>query len=154
MTKVFPAWRIETSERRYDPDDNQMTAWKGSGGYFAVESDVEDYIDEAVGHGVASAFFLMNLTKDPDRWAAVFFTDIIPNSDDVLKARAELSDKISFAAYGAAEPGMGNPPLGAAVFNSRTVLETASSRHEVFKKVWDALQSCDPNKNWVAVVDL
>jgi len=96
----------------------------------------------------------MNLTKDPAVWAAVFFTDIIKQSDEVLEARGELRNEIGFAAYGAAEPGMSNPPLGAMVVKSPTALKAAASRHEVFRKAWDALQSCAPDKNWVAVVDL
>jgi hypothetical protein len=72
----------------------------------------------------------------------------------VIQARAELADVIRFAGYGAAEPGMNYPPIRAAVINSRAALETASSRHEVFQKLWDALRGCEPDKKWVAVVDL
>ena len=60
----------------------------------------------------------MNLTKDPAAWAAVFFTDIIKQSDELLEARGELRNEIGFAAYGAAELGMSNPPLGAMVVKS------------------------------------
>jgi hypothetical protein len=49
---------------------------------------------------------------------------------------------------------MNYPPFGAAVINSRAALETASSRHEVFQKMWDALRGCEQDKKWVAVVDL
>ena len=149
MTKVFPAYRIEIAERR------PQTDWKGKGGYLEVTQDAEDYIDAVVGQrfGV-SAFFLMNLTKDPATWAAVFFTDIIKQSDDVLKARGDLGDQIRFAVYGAAQPGMSNPLLGAMVVKSPAALKTAATRHEVFSKAWNALQSCAPDKNWVAIVDL
>jgi hypothetical protein len=41
----------------------------------------------------------MNLTAQPQTWAAVFFTEIIKNSDEVLTARAELRDLIQFAAW-------------------------------------------------------
>jgi hypothetical protein len=121
MTKVFPAWRLETSERRYDPESGQMTAWKGSGGSFEVGLATENYISAALGErfGISPSFFLMNLTNDPATWAAVFFTDIVKQSDELLKARAELRDEIGFAAYGAAEPGMNNPPLGAMVSKER-----------------------------------
>lgn len=155
MTKVFPAWRVETSDRRVDPKTGQMTEWKNTGGNFEVQQDAEDYIEERLGQrfGV-SPFFLMNLTKDPASWAAVLFTDIIKQSDEVLRARSELSDQIAFAAYGAVEPGMSNPPLGAMVVKSPAALKAAASRHEVFRKAWNALQACAPDKNWVAVVDL
>jgi predicted NUDIX family NTP pyrophosphohydrolase len=155
MTKVFPASRLEASERHHDPERGLMTEWKGSGGYFVVAQEAEDYIEATLGErfGV-SPFFLMNLTKDPAAWAAVFFTDIIEDSDELLKARAELRDEIGFAAYGTPEPGMRNPPLGAMVVKSAEALNAASSRHEVFRRAWDALQSCAPDKNWVAVVDL
>jgi hypothetical protein len=96
----------------------------------------------------------MNLTKDPAAWAAVFFTDIIKHSDEVLRARGDLGTEIAFAAYGKAELGMSNPPLGAMVVKSPAALEAAASRHDVFAKAWGALQSCAPDRNWVAVVDL
>jgi hypothetical protein len=71
-----------------------------------------------------------------------------------MQARAELAEAIRLGGYGAAEPGMNYPPIGAAVINSRAALEAASSRHEVFQKMWDALQGCEPDRNWVAVFDL
>lgn len=155
MTKVFPAWRIEASERRYDPASGQMTEWKGAGGSLEVTQEAEEYIDKTLGERFGiSPFFLMNLTKDPATWAAVLFTNIIENSDEVLRSRAELRDEIGFAAYGAAQPGMNSPPLGAMVVKSSAALEAASSRHQVFSRAWDALKSCAVDKNWVAVVDL
>lgn len=155
MTRVFPAWRIGVSERGVDPRTGRMTEWKDAGGNLEVGPEAESYIEERLGErfGV-SPFFLMNLTKDPASWAAVFFTDIIKNSDEVLKARAELGGDLAFAAYGKAEPGMSNPPLGAMVVKSRAALEEAASRHEVFAKAWSALKSCPVHENWVAVVDL
>ncbi|MGB6950165.1 MAG: hypothetical protein WBD84_13365, partial [Methyloceanibacter sp.] len=145
----------EMSQRGQNPETGQMTGWKNTDGSLEVEQDAEDFIEETLGErfGVGP-FFLMNLTNDPAAWAAVFFTDIIKQSDEVLEARGELRNEIGFAAYGAAEPGMSNPPLGAMVVKSPTALKAAASRHEVFRKAWDALQSCAPDKNWVAVVDL
>jgi hypothetical protein len=84
----------------------------------------------------------------------VFFTSVISNSDEVIQSRAELAEAIRFAGHGATEPGRSYPPFGAAVIYSRSALEAASSRHPVFEKMWDALQSCDPDEKWVAVVDL
>ena len=108
MTKVFPAWRVEVSERGQDPETGEMTDWRTSGGSLEVEQDAEDFIEETLGErfGVGP-FFLMNLTNDPAAWAAVFFTDIIGQSDELLEARGELRNEIGFAAYGEAEPGMG-----------------------------------------------
>jgi hypothetical protein len=155
MTKVFPAWRIKTAERSYDAETGGMTQWKDSGGYLAVAQDSENYIETVLGKRFGiSPFFLINLTKDPAAWAAVFFTNIIKHSDEVLRARAELRDQIGFAAYGAAEPGMGNPPLGAMVVKSPAALKVAASRHDVFSRAWNALSSCAPDENWVAIVDL
>jgi hypothetical protein len=48
----------------------------------------------------------------------VLFTDIIKQSDELLRARGELRNEIGFAAYGSTEPGMSNPPLGAMVVKS------------------------------------
>jgi hypothetical protein len=63
-----------------------MTEWKGAGGFFAVDPDAENYIEEKLGRRFGiPPFFLMNLTKDPTTWSAVFFTGIIDNSDEVLK---------------------------------------------------------------------
>ena len=98
-------------------------------------------------------FFLMNLTLQPV-WAAVLFTEIIKDSDQILNARAELRDLIQFAAYGDFKRGMPNPPLGAMTVKSAEALKLASARHPVFKKAWDALQSCAPDRSWVAVVEL
>ncbi len=155
MTKVFEAYPVATSERRYDADAGQMTEWKKSGGGFEITIEAEDYIHNLLGARFAvGPFFVSNLTSDPASWAAVLFTDIIKESGEVLKARAELRDEIAFAAYGKAEPGMSNPPLGAMVVKTPAALETASSRHEVFRKAWTALQSCSPHKYWVAVVDI
>jgi hypothetical protein len=76
------------------------------------------------------------------------------HSDEVMQARAELAEATRIAGCGATEPGMRYPPFGAAVINCRAALETASSRLEVFQKMWDALRTCEPDKKWVAVVDL
>jgi hypothetical protein len=119
-----------------------------------VDSDADAYIDEAIAHRWLRAIVLANITEDPASWAAVFFPTIISNSDEVIQARAELAEAIRFGGYGATRPGMNYPPFGAAVINSRAALETTSSRHEVFHKMWDALQGCEPDKIWVAVVDL
>jgi hypothetical protein len=153
MTKVFPAQRLQIRERRYDAEKKRIIEID-KGSYLAVDSVADEYIDEAIAHRWASAMILTRITKDPGSWAAVFFTSVISNSDEVMQARGELSDAIRFAGYGAAEPGMSYPPLGAAVINSRDALDAASSRHEVFQKMWDALRDCEPNRNWVAVVDL
>jgi hypothetical protein len=83
----------------------------------------------------------------------VLFTSVISNSDDVMQALGELADAIRFAGYGSAEPDMHYPPFGA-VIDSRAALEGASSRNEVFQKMGEALRDCEPDKNWVAVVDL
>ena len=72
----------------------------------------------------------------------------------MLTARSELREEIRFAAYGTAELGMTNPPLGAMAVRSASALHAASSRHEVFRKAWDALRSSAPEGKWVAVVDL
>ncbi len=101
-----------------------------------------------------SPFFLMNLTRDSEVWAAVFFSDIIKDSDGLLSSRADLREDIRFAAYGETQPGMKNPPLGAMAVRSAEALCAASTRHEVFRKAWDALRSCAPDMKWVAIVDL
>jgi hypothetical protein len=154
--RVFPAQRVECSSTRgLDPSSGRMTERKNEGGYFVVEEAAADFIDEILGdHVRSSAFYLMNLTEDPQAWAAVFFSDIIKNADEVLDARAELRDDIAFAAYGKAEVGIDNPALGAMVVKNPEALRVASSRHEIFQKAWDALQSCSPNRNWVAIVVL
>jgi hypothetical protein len=155
MTRIFPARRVETSERRFDPQTRQMTGWTTADGHFHIEQEAEDFIDETLGRRFGlSPFFLMNLTRDPAAWAAVFFSEIIMDSDLLLSARAELREDIRFAAYGDAQIGMKNPPLGAMVVRSAEVLSLASTRHEVFRKAWDALRSCEPDRKWVAVVDL
>jgi hypothetical protein len=132
-----------------------MIEGESTGGYFMVTPETEEYIQERLGEqfGV-SPFLLMNLTNDRGTWAAVFFSRIIEKSDEVLKARGELRDEIGFAAYGKVEPGMSNPPIGAMAVKSAKALETASKRHDVFAKAWDALRSCSPDENWVALVDL
>ena len=155
MTRIFPALRVESRERGEDADTGSMTEWEDAGGCFYIEADAEEYISEKLEErfGVGP-FFLMNLTQDPQIWAAIFFTEIIKNSDEVLISRAELCDDIRFAAYGEAKPGMINPPLGAMTVRSASALHAASSRHEVFRKAWEALRSCAPEGKWVAVVDL
>lgn len=154
MAMVFPAWRVSESERRIDPETGRLME-NNRGGFFVVEPEAEEYIETTLGKqfGV-TPFFLMNLTKDPRTWAAVFFTEIIKDSDEVLTARAELRSEIGFAAYGDAKVGMNNPPLGAMAVMSAAALQQASSRHEVFKQAWDALQSCEAGRKWVAVIDL
>ncbi len=155
MTRIFPARRVEWSKRRFDPQTRQMTGWTTSDGHFHIEQEAEDFIDETLGRRFSlGPFFLMNLTQDPKAWAGVFFSEIIKDSDLLLSARAELRDDIRFAAYGDAEVGMKNPPLGAMVVSSAEVLSLASTRHEVFRKAWEALRSCEPDRKWVAVVDL
>ena len=105
MMKVFQAWRLGTAKRHHDPETDQMTAWETSRSSLVIEQTGEDYIDESLGErfGFSAFFFLNNLTVDPATWAAIFFTNIIENSDEVLEARAELRDEIRFAAYGTAE---------------------------------------------------
>jgi hypothetical protein len=151
MTKVFPAWRLEEKQRGYDPTIGQMTDWKRTGSFFEVEEATHEYIREKTGR---DPFFLMNLTKDPEAWAAVYFTSIIKKSDEGLKVRDDLGVEISFAAYGKVERAMTNPPLGAMVVLRPEDLAAASLRHEVFRKAWEALKSCARDKHWVAVVDL
>jgi hypothetical protein len=149
MTRVFPAWRIEESVREKDTATGGITDWKARGrGWLEIDQDATDYIERTLGErfGV-DVFFLMNLTARPETWAAVLFTEIIKDADEVLKARAELRDQIRFATYGDAKPGMLNPPLGAMTTNGAEALKLASTRHAVFKKTWDALQACAPDKN-------
>jgi hypothetical protein len=152
VTKVFPARRLEERERRYDAESKGINE-TDRGSYLAVDTDADEYIDEAIGHRWMSAVFLQHLTADPKSWAAVFFTSVISNPDEVIQTRGEFADAIRFAGYGTVEPGMSYPPFGAAVINSRDALEAASSRHEVFQKMWDALRGCEPDRNWVAVVE-
>jgi hypothetical protein len=132
-----------------------MTEWRESDSWLEIGSEAEAYIIEALDErfGV-SPFFLINLTRDPATWAAVLFTDIINDSDEVLRARGDLRGEIGFAAYGPAELGMPNPPLGAMSVKSATALKMASSRHEVFAKAWAALKECAPDRNWIALVEL
>jgi hypothetical protein len=151
VTKVFPAQRLLTWERRYDVERKRIIETDKKS-YLWVDSDADAYIDEAIAHRWLSAITLTSITKDPASWAAVFFTTVISNSDEVIQARAELAEAIRFGGYGATQPGMNYPPFGVAVINSRAALEAASSRHEVFQKMWDALQGCEPDKNWVAIV--
>jgi hypothetical protein len=153
VTKVFPARRLEVRERRYDAETKRVIEID-KGSYLAVDTDADEYIDEAINHRWMSAITLTRITKDPGTWAAVFFTSVISNSDEVMQARGEQAEAVRFAGYGATEPGMSYPPFGAAVINSRAALEAASSRHEVFQKMWDALRDCEPDKNWVAVFEL
>jgi hypothetical protein len=151
MTKVFPAWRLHESQRDVDPRSGQKTEWRPTGSFLEVEEATHDYIREKTGRG---PFFLMNLTQDPRAWAAVYFTKIIEQSDEVLKVRDELGVEIAFAPYGTAQLGMSNPPLGAMVIIRPEDLAAASSHHEVFRKAWGALKPCTRDKQWVAVVDL
>jgi hypothetical protein len=155
MHWVFPASRIQTMERGFDPAKPGLTEFKDAGSFLAVEQDAEELIESKLGErfGV-STFFLMNLTRDPQAWAAVFFTGIVEDSDQLLASRAELADDLRFAAYGAAFPGMTNPPLGAMVIRSASSLSKASKRHPVFERTWEVLKPCSPEKNWVAVIDL
>ena len=154
MTRVFPATRLETWERRYDPETGGMTESESAGGFFVIDQDAEEFIESTLGErfGIGS-FFLMNLTREPETWAAVFFSEIIRDSDALLEARAELRPELGFAVYGDSQPGMKNPPLGAMVVTSADALRAASTRHEVFRKAWEALKLCSPDRKWVAVVD-
>ena len=93
----------------------------------------------------------MDVTRDPDVWAVVFFTDAIENSEEVLSSRAELRDEIKFAAYGPDEGGDTIPPLGAMVIKNAKALGEASSRHKVFMEAWEALRECSPGGRWVAI---
>jgi hypothetical protein len=150
MARVFPAWRLEESQRGVDADTGQMRELKRTN-FLEVEETTHDYIRQTTGQ---SPFFLMNLTEGFDAWAAVYFTKIIERSDSVLRVRDELRVDIAFAAYGEAEPGMSNPPLGAMVVKRPEDLAAASLRHEVFREAWNALQSCAQDEHWVAIVDL
>ncbi len=49
MTRVFSARRVETSERRHDPQTRQMTEWRSAGGYFQIEQEAEDFIEDTLG---------------------------------------------------------------------------------------------------------
>ena len=115
VTRVFEAWRVEDTVRSQEAATGRMTDWKTEATYLVVQQDAEDHIDEILGEefDIFPFSFLCNLTRDPEVWAAVFFSDIIQDSDEVLRVRNELRDDLRFAAYGPAEPGMSNPPLGA-----------------------------------------
>jgi len=146
---------LETWEQRSDPETGGMIEPESAGGFFAIGQDAEEFIESTVGERFGlSSFFLMNLTREPDTWAAVFFSEIIRDSDALLEARGELRPELGFAVYGDSQPGMKNPPLGAMVVKSAEALRVASTRHEVFRKAWEALKLCSPDRKWVAVVDL
>ena len=151
MTKVFPAYAIVEEGRKYDDKTDRMRDWEKTDEWLQVDYAGAKYIEKNLGDYVDD-FFLMNLTRELP-WAAVLFTSIIKNSDEVLKARAELRDALKFASYGPSEPGMPNPPVGALVVKSSDALKVASSRHPIFTKSWNALQACAPDDNWIAVVD-
>jgi hypothetical protein len=103
-----------------------MTDWKQTGSFFEVEQSTHEYIERKTGR---TPFFLMNLTQDPKAWAAVYFTKIIDQSDEVLKVRDELRVEIAFAPYAPVHAGMRNPPLGAMVINRPEDLAVAATRH-------------------------
>ncbi len=129
MTKVFPAWSMRTATRRGDPATGQMIE-EDARHSLELEEDAQDYIHETLNErfGV-NAFYLMHLTREP-AWAAVLFTGVIKNSDEILKARGELREEIKFGPYGEVQPGMSNPPIGAMIVKSKSVLHAASSRHD------------------------
>jgi hypothetical protein len=93
VTKVFPAQRLLTWERRYDAERKRIIE-TDKRSYLWVDSDADAYIDEAIAHRWLSAITLTSITKDPASWAAVFFPAIISNSDEVIQARGELAEAI------------------------------------------------------------
>lgn len=154
--EVFQAWRIDMHVRHYDPQRKKITKKQEKAGSLALDdSDESLLIEQLLEYGVEiGPFFLMNLTNNPGTWAAVFFSKIIPNSDEVLEIRGEFRSQIGFAAYGPAEVGMQNPPIGAMVIRSASALQALSSRHEVYRRAWEALKDKSPDLNWVAVVEI
>ncbi len=45
------------------------------------------------------------------------------------------------------------PGVGVLVFMSREGLKACASRSALFKAAWDGLQSCGPNRTWLALFD-
>ena len=155
MNRVFPAFKYRR-HREGIPSERPPPPELASDTYLYVLDEAEDFIRHQIGQRFRFSpfFFLANLTSRVDCWAAVFFTEIIKNSDEVLAVRAELRPDLGFAAYGDAETGMSNPPIGAMDVRSKASLKKAADRHPVYRAAWDTLAACSEDTNWVAVVDL